>query len=42
MSAIEVQHLSKHYGDKVAVHDLSFTVEPGEIVGLLGRNGSGK
>jgi len=39
---IEVQHLTKHYGDKVAVDDLSFTVEPGVVTGFLGPNGAGK
>lgn len=39
---IEVKHLTKHYGDKVAVKDISFTVEDGEILGLLGPNGAGK
>jgi ABC-2 type transport system ATP-binding protein len=36
------QHLSKWYGPRRAVADVSFTIEPGEIVGLLGPNGSGK
>lgn len=39
---IEVKHLTKHYGDKVAVNDISFTAEDGEILGLLGPNGAGK
>lgn len=39
---IEVQHLSKHYGDKKAVDDISFTAEDGEILGFLGPNGAGK
>jgi ABC-2 type transport system ATP-binding protein len=39
---IEVDHLSKHYGSLVAVNDLSFRVEQGEIVGFLGPNGAGK
>ncbi len=39
---IEVNHLTKRYGEKVAVNDLSFTVEDGEILGLLGPNGAGK
>jgi ABC-2 type transport system ATP-binding protein len=42
MGAIEVSHLSKHYGDVVAVDDLSFEVEEGEIFGYLGPNGAGK
>ena len=39
---IEVRHLTKHYGDKKAVNDISFTVEDGEILGFLGPNGAGK
>ena len=39
---IEVQHLSKRYGDVVAVDDISFTVRPGHVTGFLGPNGAGK
>jgi ABC-2 type transport system ATP-binding protein len=39
---IEVKNLTKLYGNNVAVDDLSFTVEPGKIYGLLGANGAGK
>ncbi|HSM57079.1 MAG TPA: ABC transporter ATP-binding protein [Candidatus Sulfomarinibacteraceae bacterium] len=39
---IETQHLSKHYGDFVAVRDLNLAIEAGEVFGLLGPNGSGK
>jgi drug efflux transport system ATP-binding protein len=42
MSAIDVQHLTRRFGDFVAVNDLSFTVEQGEIFGFLGSNGAGK
>ncbi|MGC4889656.1 ATP-binding cassette domain-containing protein [Micromonospora sp. DT227] len=42
MPVIEVEHLHKRYGDKVAVDDVSFSVEQGEIFGVLGRNGAGK
>ena len=39
---IEVSHLSKNYGSRPAVEDLSFTVGDGHIFGLLGPNGAGK
>ncbi len=39
---VDVRHLTKSYGDFVAVRDLSFAVHPGEIFGLLGPNGAGK
>jgi len=39
---IEVSSLTKCYGDFTAVRDLSFTVQPGEVMGLVGPNGAGK
>ncbi|GAB7104520.1 ABC transporter ATP-binding protein [Streptomyces phaeofaciens JCM 4814] len=39
---IEVEGLTKRYGDKVAVNNLSFTVRPGIVTGFLGPNGAGK
>ena len=39
---IEASGLSKRYGDKLAVDDLSFTVRPGQVTGFLGPNGAGK
>lgn len=39
---IEVEHLRKDYGNLVAVQDISFTAQPGEIFGVLGPNGAGK
>jgi ABC-2 type transport system ATP-binding protein len=40
--AIALESVSKRYGPKTIIHDLSFTVEKGEIVGFLGPNGAGK
>jgi ABC-2 type transport system ATP-binding protein len=42
MPMIEAEGLTKHYGDKVAVDDLSFSVRSGVVTGFLGPNGSGK
>ena len=39
---IEARHLTKTYGSKTAVDDLSFTVHPGIVTGFLGPNGAGK
>ena len=39
---IEVNHLTKRYGNHCAVDNISFTVEDGCIYGLLGPNGAGK
>ena len=39
---IEVQHLTKRYGPTTADDDVTFRVEPGEVLGLLGPNGAGK
>ena len=39
---IRVQNLTKYYGERLAVDDISFNVEKGEIVGLLGPNAAGK
>ena len=41
-SAVEVEHLRKTYGQTVAVDDISFQVNEGEIFGMLGPNGAGK
>jgi len=42
MNAIDVQHLTRRFGDFVAVDDVSFQVKAGEIFGFLGSNGAGK
>ena len=39
---IEARGLTKRYGAKLAVDDLSFTVRPGVVTGFLGPNGAGK
>src|SRR5699024_2596975 len=39
---IEVSHLTKRYGEHVAVSDLCFTIDKGKITGFLGPNGAGK
>jgi ABC-2 type transport system ATP-binding protein len=39
---LELSHLTKRYGQLEALHDLSFTVRPGEIFGFVGANGAGK
>jgi ABC-2 type transport system ATP-binding protein len=42
VSMIDAQHISKRYGDRLAVDDLTFTVQPGVVTGFLGPNGAGK
>ena len=42
MSVLEVSNISKHFGAIQAVNDVSFALEPGEVVGLMGDNGAGK
>ncbi len=42
MRMLSVENITKIYGERIAVNDISFTVEAGEIVGFLGPNGAGK
>ena len=42
MPIVALEHVHKAYDTKIAVDDLSFTIEPGTMFGLLGPNGSGK
>ena len=39
---LKIEHLTKKFGDKVAVDDLSLHIQPGEIYGFIGHNGAGK
>ena len=39
---IEVRNLTKRYGTKTAIADVTFSVEKGEVLGFLGPNGAGK
>ena len=39
---LKIDHLTKVYGDKKAVDDLSLHIRPGEIYGFIGHNGAGK
>ena len=42
MAVIQLKNVTKYYGQHAAVDNLSMNVEQGQIVGLLGPNGSGK
>jgi ABC-2 type transport system ATP-binding protein len=42
VAGLDVQGISKRYGDTVALQDMSFTVAPGELFGFVGSNGAGK
>ena len=42
MSLLEVKNIDVHYGDFLALQNISLNVEPGTIVSLIGANGAGK
>ena len=42
MAVLELNNISKHFGAIQAVNDVSLSIEPGEVVGLMGDNGAGK
>jgi simple sugar transport system ATP-binding protein len=42
MAILELENVSKHFGAIQAVNDVSLTLEPGEVIGLMGDNGAGK
>ena len=42
MALLTINHLSKSFGDYAALTDVDLTIEPGRIIGLLGKNGAGK
>lgn len=42
MKGLEIDHISKRYGDIVALRDMTFEVRPGELFGFVGSNGAGK
>ena len=39
---LEVRHLTKRYGQNLALDNVNLTLEKGEVYGLIGRNGAGK
>ena len=41
-TVVNVKHISKRFGQQLALNDVSLTVKQGEIYGLIGKNGAGK
>ena len=39
---LKIEHLTKSYGEKVAVRDISLSISPGQIYAFIGHNGAGK
>ena len=42
MKLLEIKHLNKSYGDKKVLKDINLSITSGKIIGLLGKNGTGK
>ena len=42
MTGLEIDSISKRFGDVVALHEMTFDVRPGELFGFVGSNGAGK
>ena len=42
MSILEVQHIEKHFGATQVLNDISFTLEEGQAISIIGSSGSGK
>ena len=42
MNLVQIENVSKHFGDFTAVDNVSFNIEKGSVYGLLGPNGAGK
>ena len=39
---LKLEHVTKRFGEKIAVNDLTMQIQPGEVLGLIGQNGAGK
>ena len=42
MAMLEVKHIEKHFGDTKVLNDISFSLEQGDVVSIIGSSGSGK